>query len=199
MSSTVLSAADPVVSRPRALLTCGVVAGPLFIALVANLALTRPGFDLKRHPLSLLSLGDLGWIQTTNFVLAGVLAFAGAVGVRRVLSGGRAGTWGPVLFGAYGVALAGGGIFSTDPAFGFPPGTPDGQPAQLSWHGVLHAMAPTAAAIALIAAGVVFARRYLAQRRRGWLWYSVVTVVANLVLTGAAFAAGDFRLIFAGG
>ena len=44
----------------RALLAAGVVAGPLFYVMVGIQALTRPGFDIRRHPLSLLSLGDLG-------------------------------------------------------------------------------------------------------------------------------------------
>ncbi|WP_327138784.1 DUF998 domain-containing protein [Nocardia sp. NBC_01327] len=43
-----------------------------------------------RHLLSALSRGDLGWIQTTNFVVTGLLAAAGAVGARRVLGLGRA-------------------------------------------------------------------------------------------------------------
>ena len=72
------------------LLACGVVAGPLFIAVALLQALTRQGFDLGRHPLSLLSLGELGWIQITNFVVAGLLTVAFAVGLRRVLHPGRA-------------------------------------------------------------------------------------------------------------
>lgn len=55
----------------RALLACGVVAGPLFIVVALIQAFTRSGFDPVRHPLSLLSLGDLGWIQITNFVVGG--------------------------------------------------------------------------------------------------------------------------------
>ena len=57
-------------------------------------AFTREGFDLRRHPLSLLSLGELGWIQIGNFVVAGLLVVAFAVGLRRVLHPGRGGTWG---------------------------------------------------------------------------------------------------------
>jgi hypothetical protein len=50
----------------RALLTCGVVTGPLYIAVVLIQALTRDGFDLTRHPASLLSNGDVGWVQITS-------------------------------------------------------------------------------------------------------------------------------------
>jgi hypothetical protein len=78
--------------RTRALLACGVVAGPLFLVVALLQALTRDGFDLGRHPLSLLSLGELGWIQIANFVVAGLLSVASAVGMRRVLHPGRGGT-----------------------------------------------------------------------------------------------------------
>lgn len=70
-------AAAPVASRPTArLLTAGTVAGPLFLAVWALQAITRDGFDPDRHPISLLSLGDLGWIQITNFVVTGATASA---------------------------------------------------------------------------------------------------------------------------
>jgi hypothetical protein len=39
--------------------------------------------DLGSHPLNLLSFGEPGWTQIVNFVLAGALAVAGAVGMRR--------------------------------------------------------------------------------------------------------------------
>ncbi|MGN9909396.1 DUF998 domain-containing protein [Phytohabitans sp. LJ34] len=186
-------------SRTTALLTAGVLAGPIFVVSVLAQAFTRDGFDPRRHPLSLLALGDLGWIQTTNFVACGVLAFASAFGLRRVLRGGRAGTWGPILIGTYGVGLVWGGVFSADPAYGFPVGTPDGAPEQLSWHGILHGIAPAVAAVALVAAAFVFARRFAAEGRRGWVAYSVAAVVADLGLTSVTFATDDYRWMLAGG
>jgi Protein of unknown function (DUF998) len=65
------------------LLAGGVVAGPLFLAVALIQALVRDGFDLGRHPISLLSLGDLRWIQIAGFVVTGVLCVACAVGMRR--------------------------------------------------------------------------------------------------------------------
>ena len=54
--------------RNSTLLTSGMIAGPLFIIVSLILAFTREGFDLVRHPASLLALGHLGWIQIANFV-----------------------------------------------------------------------------------------------------------------------------------
>lgn len=154
----------------------------LFLVVALLQALTRDGFDLSRHPLSLLSLGDLGWIQITDFVVSGVLFTAAAVGLRRVLHPGPGGTWGPLLIGATGVGLIAGGVFVADPALGFPPGTPPGTPEDLSWHAILHAFAPPLALLSLIAACFVFARRFAALSRRGWAVYSAATGVALLAI-----------------
>jgi len=188
-------------STTRTLLTCGVLGGPLFIIVVVAQEYTREGFDPKQHALSQLSLGDLGWLQIANFIVTGLLFIACAVGMRRVLRGQPGGTWGPWLFGTFGAALIWGGVFVTDPAYGFPPGTPEGAPDadSLTWHGMLHAVAPTVAAIAIVAAAMVFARRFHGRGERGWMWYSIGAMVAYLVLAFASFPAGDFRLMLAGG
>lgn len=59
MTHQTMSPAAPSTETAR-LLACGVVAGPLFLAVLMIQAFTREGFDLSRHPLSMLSLGDLG-------------------------------------------------------------------------------------------------------------------------------------------
>ncbi len=161
--------------------------------------LTRDGFDPSRHPISLLSLGELGWIQITNFVVAGLLFVAAAVGMRQVLAHGRGGTCGPLPIGVLGVALVWGGVFVADPADGFPPGTPPGRPDRLSWHGVLHTIAPVVGLLAPLVACLVFARRFGGLRRRGWAAYCRATGVVAAVIAVAAFPTGDFRPLFPGG
>src|SRR4051794_23401433 len=69
----------------RSLLVCGIGAAPLWAAVSLIQAATREGYDLTRHPLSALSNGPLGWIQTTNFLVCGVLTVAGSVGLRRTM------------------------------------------------------------------------------------------------------------------
>ena len=73
----------------RLLLIGGIVAAPLFIVLWAVQAFTREGFRPTFHPLSLLSLGDGGWVQVANFVTCGALFIVGAAGLRRRLHSGR--------------------------------------------------------------------------------------------------------------
>jgi hypothetical protein len=66
--------------KTKALLSCGAIAGPLFIAAFLVEGATRAGYDPLRHPVSSLVLGDHGWTQTANFVVAGLLTLAFAAG-----------------------------------------------------------------------------------------------------------------------
>jgi Protein of unknown function (DUF998) len=77
------------------LLSGGVIAGPLFIGASYAQVLTRAGIDFKRRAISMLTLGDQGWIQSAIFEITGLLVLACAVGMRRVLRSGRASTGGP--------------------------------------------------------------------------------------------------------
>jgi hypothetical protein len=173
---------DRAMGITRNLLACGVAAGPVYVVVSLAQAFTRDGFDPVRHAWSLLSNGELGWIQITNLVLTGLLTVALAVGLRRVLRPGSGGTWAPRLIGAYGVSLIAAGAFVADPALGFPPGTPAGA-ADVTWHGTLHFVAGAIGFACLIAACFVIARRFAAEGRRGW----AVASRATGVLFAAAF------------
>jgi hypothetical protein len=192
-SSVLVPTAQPT-SATRTLLTCGVFAGPLFVVVALLQAFTRDGFDPKRHPISLLSLGDLGWIQIANFVIAGLLFIACAAAMRRVLHPGRAGTWGPLLIGSFGVSLIAGGVFLADPALGFPPGTPEGPPASMSAAGVVHGLAFAVGMSSLIAAFFVLARRFVIAGDRGWARYSLTSGLLFVLLLGIGVPSGDFRI-----
>jgi hypothetical membrane protein len=164
---------DPATATTRSLLGWGAVAGPFYIAVSLAQALTRDGFDLTRHPWSVLENGPWGWIQSANLVLTGAMVVAFAVGVRRALGPGRA----PRLLGLYGGTLAAAGVFTADPVAGFPAGSPGGT---VSWHGMLHFALGGIGFLGMIAACLVLARRL----PRGWALFSRVTGIAFL----AAFA-----------
>jgi hypothetical protein len=128
-------------------------------------ALTRQGFDIGRHQWSLLENGDLGWIQIANFLLSGAMLVAFAVGLRRRLAPGVGSRWAPRLTAVFGVCLMAAGVFTADPALGFPAGTPEG-PGQISWHGLLHFSAAGVGFTAIAATCFVIARRYTADGQR---------------------------------
>src|SRR2546421_5676905 len=166
-------------SLTRILLLCGAIAGPLFLLTVLIQDYTRPAFDPRLQPLSLLSLGDWGWVQIVNFVLAGVLNLLYAVGLWRRLHPGRAGTWGPLLIGAYGLGLIAVGVFRTDPADGFPPDAIASTGP--SWHGAIHALGGLFVFLVLAAALAVFARLFLARKERWWAFYCLASAVLLLL------------------
>jgi hypothetical protein len=181
----------PVPRLTRVLLICGLIVGPLYLIVGLIQALTRPGFNLLRHDLSLLANGDLGWIQISNLVLTGLLVGAFAVGTRQALSAGPGRTWGPILLGIYGLGLIGAGFFIADPAFGFPPGTP-ADAHSISWHGLLHIVTAGLGFLALIAACFVFVRRFASRRQRGWAAFSLATGVIFLAaFVGVATGSGQ--------
>lgn len=164
------------------LLQSGVASAILFPLAVALQAPLRQGFDLAVHPLSLLSLGAMGWIQIANFVVSGLLVLAFAVGLGRVLATGPGGRWGPRLFAFYGLVLVAAGVFPTDPMYGFPPGTPGGLPETLTWHAIVHQLTFVFAFLGLIVAIFVIARRFWSAGHRGFAIYSSVTGLATPAL-----------------
>jgi hypothetical protein len=170
-------------------LLCGVIAGPLFVAAFLLQGALRPEYDPLRHSISTLALGSaFGWIQSLNFLVAGVLTLAFAVGVRRALRLEMRSIWGPALIGLWAAGLIGAGIFTTDPDIGYPPNTP--YPIQVSWHGALHNLAAGLGFPALVIACLVFARWYARRGERGWAVYSAISgviVLVAVVLASYAF------------
>ena len=169
-------------SAVHRLVACGALVGPLFIAVVVVQALTRSGYDLGEHPISLLTLGEFGWVQSANFVVAGALSAAFAVGVRHVLRPAPAARWTPLLIGVFGLGLVVAGVFRPDPSYGFPPGSPEGTPDELSMSAMLHGVGFALAIGGWTFACLVFARRELAAGYGRWAAYSAVSAVVALVL-----------------
>ncbi|MEV0404350.1 DUF998 domain-containing protein [Actinoallomurus sp. NPDC050550] len=166
----------------RILLACGVAAGPLFTAAYLLEGATRAHYKPLRHPVSSLALGDHGWTQTANFIVAGLLSLAFAVGLW------RAGTsrWGSLLVGVWAIGLLCAGIFRTDPVSGYPPGTPD-LLQHNTGHGTLHDLCSLIGFVALTAACIVLAW----SGTRGWTIYSIASgllFAATMMLANTAFA-----------
>jgi hypothetical protein len=151
----------------RVLLFAGAVAGPLFAMLATGQVLLRDGFDLRRHPLSLLATGGPGFVQIGNFILAGLGVLCLAIAVRRTVTDGVGRRWLARLIAVFGLGLAASGVFVMDPENGFPIGTPEGPAAAMSWHGIAHIAAATVAFTGLAVACIVLTVR-MVRRRAGW-------------------------------
>ncbi len=175
------------------LLMAGYIAGPFFIVVSLLQAFTREGFDWVRHPASLLSLGDLGFIQIANFVITGALFIACGIGLKRIVTAGVGRKWLSRLFVVVGIAFILGGVFVADPAFSFPPGTPEGMPKTMSWHSIIHGIAPVIGSFAISAALIIFARRLWKQGQRGASIVPVVVVIVSFVLSALPQITGDWQ------
>ncbi|MFF2012949.1 DUF998 domain-containing protein [Streptomyces sp. NPDC058195] len=153
----------------RALLAAGAAAGPLFLGAGVIQGLSREGFDFTRNAISQLGLGALGWIQMTSFALTGTLIIAGAIGMRRVLSGGPGGVRVPWLVGVFGASFLLCGVFAADAGAGFPAGTPQEAAGSLSAHGVVHMLGGMIGFLAWCVASFMLARVFAARGQRGWV------------------------------
>lgn len=123
----------------RSLLGYGVIAGPFYLVVGLVQAFVRDGFDLMRHPLSVLANGPGGWVQTANFVLTGLMVIAAAVGIARVLVPKSRAT--SIFLALFGVSMLVAAVFPADPVDGFPIGTPEGFPTTISTTGLVHFIA----------------------------------------------------------
>lgn len=145
----------------RSLLGYGVLVGPFYLAVGLLQAFVRDGFSFARHPLSLLANGSGGWVQTTNFVLSGLMVIAAAIGFWRMPAPRlRAASW---FLGGFGASMIAAAIFTADPVDGFPVGTALGNPSSISTKGMLHFVAGTLGFVCLAISGFCAARP-LSQR-----------------------------------
>ena len=174
----------------RMLLTSGGIAALLFCGISTYEILTRPGFDIRRHAISMLSLGDRGWVMAGTFIVSGLLTLLCAIGVWRVLVGGR---WLPLLIALYGLGLVLAGIFPAPASFGFPPGTPLDQQPVWTTSAIIHTIAFMLAFSSLTAGCFVAARRLdgggatLSLVAGIVMPLLVVLGMANLIAPGIAF------------
>lgn len=167
----------------RSLLGYGVLAGPFYLAVGLIQVFVRDGFDLMRHPLSLLANGPGGWVQTANFALTGLMVLAAAVGFRRVLGReSRAVTW---FLGAFGASMIVAAVFPADPVDGFPVGTPEGYPTSISTPGLIHFIAGAIGFISLAVSCFVGAR---AMSRRNVPWLARLSLASGVAIVLGFFA-----------
>jgi hypothetical protein len=172
----------------RRLLACGVAAGPVFVTVFLLEGGIRDGYRPLRHPVSSLALGQRGWIQAGNFVVAGMLFLAGAAGLARA-GDPAAGRAAPALIGAAGAGLIGSAVFTTDPVSGYPPGTP-GALIRPTRTGIAHNLAAVPVFVGLPAAALASGwRSWRAGQHRFGLYSAgtAVTMLMTMALAGAGF------------
>jgi hypothetical protein len=157
------------------LLTIGIATAVLFVAILLVEGARRPDYDPRYHTGSELELGERGWVQRLNFLLAGVGTLAFALGVFLSLESAL----GSLLLAAFGLGFLGSGLFLPDPVHGYPP-TAQGAPQhEATWQGKLHNAIAPVMFFAVFAACLT-----LALDLDGvWQLYTLATAGVGLVLT----------------
>jgi hypothetical protein len=145
---------DVAAAVTRSMLGWGVLAGPIYILVGLTLALSRDGFHLTEHALSLLMVGEHGWMQRANLLASGVLCLTAATGIQRALSYDGTSTRTGILVVGFGLGLLGSACFAPDPMRGFPPGSEEA----VTVSGVFHLAFGAVQFVSLIAAGIALAR-----------------------------------------
>jgi hypothetical protein len=169
------------------LVALGTVGGIVFTAVYSLEGATRAGYDWLAQPISALSLGPEGWVQRANFVLFGLLIVVSALGWRRLLAAGRGAVAFPALRVLAGVALIFDGVFSQDPASGYPPGAKTAN----TFAGQLHTTFAALAIGSLAASCFVLARRLKTEPGwRAWAPAAALTGMLSLAFITAFGAAG---------
>lgn len=141
----------------RSFLGWGVAAGLFYLAVGIIRGLTREGFSFSEHALSLLMLGEGGWVQSANLMVSGAMVVAAALGLNMAMSPGKGARSAGLLVGVYGAALIGSGFFPPDPVDGFPTRE---SAAEATTGGLMHMALGGIGFLALVAATFVVA---------GWL------------------------------
>lgn len=176
----------------RGLLAAAILIAPFFYVVAIAQTIIRPGFDIRHLAISALTLGDLGWIQSANFEITGVLLIAGGIGVGRALHGRRGGTWAPILLGVAGLGTIVAGFFHPDPALGFPQGAPAGMPSTMSAQATVHQLASMLTFGCTIATCFVLARKFSGDGRRAWMVYCLASGLVAPLLLGLAMSDKDW-------
>lgn len=182
----------------RRFVLAGNIAAPFLVVVWLIQAIVRPGYDPTRHPMSLLALGDGGFVQVANFIITGILVLALSLGFRLLYTEGRGRRAIPVLVALMGIGLIAAGAFPTDPGAGFPAGAPEGMPV-FTPIGILHEIAFVVVMVSYTVATVILVLRFRWDHNRGMLWATIGVFVLVVVLSAVPHLESfPIRIVIAG-
>ncbi len=184
----------------KTLLFCGVIATPIFIITFLIGGFIRPDYLSLRHPISSLSIGKNGWIQSLNFIVSGILILAFSLGMDRAIRNSEKMRWAPRLIALVGMGLVGAGICTSDPIYGYPMNLPL-RLSQFTIHGHLHDFFSIFVFICQPLTCFKFGRLFASRNKNAWASYCYINGIAMLVifaLAGAAFKQTPVILEWAG-
>lgn len=178
-------AESPALTQPQAprlrrrVAVSGIAAPAVFYTVMTLLGQVTPGYNALARYGSELSLGRLGWIMITNFIVLGIVEITVGVAAARALGDRWSGRLAAAAVGVVGAAFLVAGVCVTDSSLVH----------THTWHGMVHAlMAAVIFFLAVPTAGIATAWRMRA--RRPFAIASAVTAVASPALLVAMFSSG---------
>ena len=160
----------------------GTVGPALFFMVLLVEGAIRPGYRPMHDTISELSLGPRGWIQTTNFLIFGILFIVFARGVRASLGRSLAARTGATVLLVIGMGVLGCGVFRAEP---WPP-------SSMTPAGLLHLVCAMVLIFALlpVATGVL-ARAFATDAR----WRSLAPATGLTAVITLALLVGGLALM----
>ena len=166
-------------ARVKVLLWCGLVGGPLFLAVFLLNDRFKADYDPVRDYVSEASIGPGGWVQIANFLVTGALVVAFSLAARRVVS-----RWTGILLTLFGAGLMLAGVFVTDPA-------PYGHRTP---HGIAHDLISLVVFTSLPAAAFTAARWRPTRLWRAYCYAVGISIPILLaIFTASSTAGGVFQ------
>ncbi|MGM0867496.1 MAG: DUF998 domain-containing protein [Bacillota bacterium] len=175
--------------KTKKLLISGIIAGPLFTLSWLIAGATREGYSPLRHPISSLSIGNLGWTQITTFLVVGILLLGFAIALMRIAKSQGVSVWGARIIAICAIGLIGAGLFVTDPLSGYPPGLHTLRENR-SLLGILHDFFSAFLFIGFPFAAYKFARIFMKKKETVWAIYTFVsgfTFICFFIMSSMGF------------
>ncbi len=176
----------------KLLLISGQIGCFLFILMFLIQGSLRGDYSSLKFPVSSLSIGNLGWIQKTNFLISGLLIILFAIGFRRATPFLKNALGTSRLFIAVGLGLVGAGFFSSDPIYGYPIAEPI-RTAQFTVSGHLHDFFSIFVFICLPIACFKMRNRFKEFNNKKWVNYTSISAIG--MITAFIFAAIGFKQV----
>ncbi len=160
------------------LLYFGIIASLLFNVVYFSFGSVSPHYDMMRQPISDLELQPYGWIQSVNFFVFGLSAWAFGIVMRTELHGVVVTVMIPFLHAVTGFGLMLAGVFTHDP---------------------VHSAVLLIAFVAMLIRFVLFAIYFADKPQwKGWTTYTILSVVLMILFAWRFIYADHYNFPYAG-
>ena len=158
----------------------GILAPIIFVGVFTVEGVLRNGYDPMRKYISVLSLGNRGWIQISNFIVLGLLLFIFTLGLSKEFQTGKASRGGIITLYVISVLFFISGPFVMDPT--------ETPADQMSVHGLIHGISGGIVFLLMPIIIFIFLRRFFSDNnwqsfRWGTLILGVIEATGVIVFT----------------